>query len=269
GLRTGSLDEPLLHRLELKVPEKELPEGKIMDAVLVFTDDRTQDARYHTQKDGIAKAPKMDSPVMMVAAGDYHSVVKNRDGTVWTWGKNEHGQLGDGTTEDRNRPVQVKGPGGRAVLRDITLVSAGAGHSVAVGRGGTVWAWGRNAEGELGQGNTSERIETPVQVKNADGTGFFTGASQISAGAEHTLVRRDDDTLWGWGHNVNGRLGQGIGAPRILPLPRFVRTPDGAGMLREISAIAGGADHSLVLRTNGTLWTFGANSSGQLGDNRF
>src|SRR5262249_38081196 len=70
GLRTGSVDEPLLHRLELKVPEKELPEGKIMDAVLVFTDDRTQDARYHTQKDGIAKAPKMDSPVMMVAAGD-------------------------------------------------------------------------------------------------------------------------------------------------------------------------------------------------------
>ena len=94
---------------------------------------------------------------MSIGAGDSHSLALASDGTVWAWGSNGSGHLGNGTTEDRPTPVQVMG------LEDITAVAAGASHSLALASDGTVWAWGRNSLGQLGDGTTENRL-TPVQV---------------------------------------------------------------------------------------------------------
>ena len=101
-------------------------------------------------------------PIVAVAAGYYHSLALKNDGTVWAWGANGSGQLGDGTTTDRLTPVQVVGPGGSGWFTDVQAVAAGLHHSLALKTDGTVWAWGANWYGQLGDGTTTDS-STPVQ----------------------------------------------------------------------------------------------------------
>lgn len=180
-----------------------------------------------------------------VSANQQFAVSAKSDGTVWAWGDNTYGQLGDGTQINRNTPVEAAGVTG------ATDVSAGGFHSLAATNTGSVWTWGYNGYGELGSGNTSNR-PTPLPVSN------FTGAVKVAGGYYHSLVLRSDGTVWGFGYNGYGQLGDGTTTQRTSP----VQAIGISGM----TAIAAGQYHSLALRSDGTVWAWGNNSYGQLGN---
>jgi alpha-tubulin suppressor-like RCC1 family protein len=179
-----------------------------------------------------------------IAAGAGHSLAIRPDGTLWAWGANNFGQLGDGTTTPRAVPVIDS-------LTAVRAVAAGGSHSLALRDGGSVWAWGSNANGQLGDGTTTQR-NGPVQV-----TGL-SGIVAVSAGGAHSLALKSDGTVFAWGLNSNGQLGDGSTTPRTTPVQ--------VSGLTGIVAVAAGATHSLALKSDGTLVAWGANTGGQLGD---
>jgi alpha-tubulin suppressor-like RCC1 family protein len=195
--------------------------------------------------------------IIAIATGHDHSLALKGDGTVWAWGNGFEGQLGDGATRLRETPMMVKGLAGVGTLSGIVAITAGGNHNLALRGDGTVWAWGENGNGRLGDG-TQERRLTPVQVKGAGGVGALTGVTAIVAGESHSLALTGDGTIWAWGGNVAGQVGDGSTESRAWPVP--VR---GLGGIRRIAA---GGSHSLALGGDGTAWAWGANWHGQLGD---
>ncbi len=165
------------------------------------------------------------------------------DGTLWTWGHNFYGQVGDGTTNNRSTPVQIEGT--------YIAISAAGAHSLALKSDGTLWAWGSNSNGQLGDGTFNNRTR-PVRV----GSGF----SAIAAGGDvfggHGVALKADGSLWSWGRNDQGQMGDSQFASRVVPVQ--------VGM--GYAAIAAGKSHTLAYKPDGTLWSWGANLSGQLGN---
>ncbi|MBD2863349.1 RCC1 domain-containing protein [Paenibacillus oceani] len=202
------------------------------------------------------------SHIVAISAGDYHAVALKSDGTVWAWGYNSQGQLGVGTTEDEYYAVQVHGPGNTGGLGQIAAVAAGAYHTAALKSDGTVWTWGYNEVGSLGNG-TTENQASPVQVVGADGQGGLGGIAAISAGY-HTVALSGDGTVWSWGYNKDGQLGDGTSRNQATPVR--VRSETGSGELGDIAIISAGAFHTTVQKNDGTLWNWGSNQYGQLGD---
>jgi len=195
--------------------------------------------------------------VIAVSAGDRHSLALLADGTVLAWGANGKGELGDGTTAARKTPVAVSGPNAAGSLTDIIAISAGTRYSLALKADGTVWSWGRNDNGQLGDGTTTDR-HTPAKAK-------VTRATAIAAGASHSLALKGDGTVWAWGRNNKGQLGDG--GVTDSPTPVKVKGPGGGGALTGVTAIAAGKDwYSLALLGDGTVWAWGYNSHRQLGD---
>ena len=139
------------------------------------------------------------SGVKAVAAGESHSLALKGDGTVWAWGANDGGQLGDTSLKDRPAPVQVKGLGGNGVLADIVAIAAGGQTSLALRADGTVWSWGVNDKGQLGNNAAIKYSATPVQVKAQRGD--LPGMKAIAAGSAHCLALKADGTVWAWGWN--------------------------------------------------------------------
>lgn len=184
------------------------------------------------------------SGIVDVDAGEFHCVALKNDGTVWSWGKNADGELGDGTNTNRYTPVQASG------LSGIVDISCGIGNfTLALKNDGTLWAWGDNVNGQLGIGsNINKKI--PVQVKN------ISNVTAIDAGRFFSLALTSSGTLWAWGTNVNGQLGDGTLTSRTLPVY----------IMSDVSSIGAGAFHSLVIKKDGTVWAWGNNSDGQLGD---
>jgi len=172
-----------------------------------------------------------------IAAGANHSVALAGDGTVWAWGDNEKGQLGDDSTHRRLAPVQVKD------FFDVVAVAAGRTHSVALKNDGTVWAWGQNELGQLGDGTTSSRA-LPVQVQGLE------GVIAVASHDTHTLALRGDGTVWAWGDNGRGQLGNGTWVSHSA-------VPVQTQGLANMSAVAAGWGHSLALREDGTVWAWG------------
>jgi len=202
--------------------------------------------------------------VLTIAAGFQHTLALKNDGTVWTWGYNLYGQLGDGTKTNRSTPVQVLGTGGAGLLTGVTAIAGGGPHTTVLKNDGTVWAWGHNRYGQLGDGTTIDRA-TPVQVLGLDGTGFLTGVASIASGESQTIARKNDGTVWAWGHNRYGQLGnKKTGDNATTPVQ--VLGPGGGGFLTDIIAIASGEYQSIALKNDGTVWSWGNNGQGQLGD---
>jgi hypothetical protein len=127
------------------------------------------------------------------------------ENVVWSWGSNEIGQLGDGTTIERHAPVRVKN------LSGVIDVDAAGGHNLALTRECTVWAWGLNASGQLGDGTTDSR-STPVPVRN------LSAVKRIAAGYGHSLALTNDGTVWAWGWNRFGQLGDGTTIDKLTPV---------------------------------------------------
>ena len=182
------------------------------------------------------------------SAGGSHTAAIRQNGTLWAWGSNTTGTLGDCTAISRSSPVSVVGG-----FTDWCQVSAGHRHNLAVRTNGTLWAWGYNSSGRLGDGTCIDK-SSPVSV-----VGGFTDWCQASAGCSHSLAVRQDGTLWAWGANLAGALGTGNVIGRNSPVSVV------GGFTDWCQASAGNA-HSLAVRQDGTLWAWGCNNVGQLGD---
>lgn len=191
-----------------------------------------------------------------IAAGTYHTVAIKSDGTVWSWGRNNEGQLGDGTTADSTQAVQVKAAGG-AAFTGVKAVEAGSYHTIALKEDGTVWSWGTNFFGALGNGSEASRSAFPVQATD------LADVIAVAGGAYHSIALTTGGKVWTWGLNSFGQLGDGTSTDRSAP--RQVMTDAAGNAFEDVAAIAGGASHSLALKTDGTVWAWGYNRSGQLG----
>jgi alpha-tubulin suppressor-like RCC1 family protein len=186
-----------------------------------------------------------------LAAGRYHALALRADGTLWAWGWNSSGQLGNATNNGSNAanptPTQVPGTG-------YTRVAAGTSHSLALRSDGTLWAWGSNRFGQLGNTlnvSTSKANPTPAQV-----AGTYT---ELAAGSNHSLALRADGSLWAWGYNEFGQLGTATNSGTIAATPTPTQVP---GTYTRVGA---GESHTLAVQADGTLWAWGSNKYGQLG----
>ncbi len=149
------------------------------------------------------------SGVLTVTGGYEHSAALMPDHTLRAWGLNSDGQLGDGdgSYQSSSVPVMVSG------LTNVAQVSAGWKHTVALKSDGTVWAWGRNDRGEVGNGiTTTKGMTVPVQV------GGLSNVIAVSGGDCHTAALKANDTVWTWGWNINGQLGDNTTTDRNIPV---------------------------------------------------
>lgn len=229
--------------------------------------------RTTVKENGTVTHPSLTG-ITAVAAGGYHSLAldNSNGGTVWAWGNNRLGQLGLGevTTLQRNIAVQVPS----LVNANITRIAAGGGHNLALSSSGTIWSWGFNKSGQLGQGRESEhKIPTPGMVLNTDGTSNLTDVIHIAAGGSHSLFVTSDGNVWACGLNNFGQLGDGTLKKKYGVVPvltdKVTKTP-----LTGAIAVAAGLDHSLAIiddgtgLSKGTVWAWGDNTFGQLGNQK-
>ncbi len=182
-----------------------------------------------------------------VAGGSNGTRVVKADGTLWSWGDNSYGDVGDGTTTNNvETPKQI------GVASNWRAVSSGEWHSLALRSDGSIWAWGRNHSGEVGVGSTTIQ-PNPIRV------GSDNDWRAISTGRNSSYAIKDDGTLWAWGSDFYYTLGNGTGVD--------VSVPTKVGTATNWRAIAGGLEHTVALRTDGTLWAWGRNLfSGAIGD---
>jgi Alpha-tubulin suppressor and related RCC1 domain-containing proteins len=183
--------------------------------------------------------------VTAVSVGDLHVAAITDDGHVWTWGTNHHGQLGrpiNFSIQDYQfQPFQVPG------ISNAVMVSAGRDFTLALLNDGTVWAWGRNSEGELGNGkplNTEFSNTTAGRVKGLE------DVTAISAGSWYSLALKSDGTVWAWGKNDWAQLGDGTTEFRNIPVQ-----VKGLKDIVEISASI--FDRSLAIDRYGNVWAWG------------
>lgn len=201
------------------------------------------------------------SMVQSIAVGPYSVLALKKDGTVVSWGLNSDYQLGDGTNTTRTTPVAMQG------MSDVKRMSSASNCSVLLKNDGTVWACGSNYAGELGDG-TSVTRSTPVRVVNAaDPSGFLSGVVDVATAGQHTLALLGNGRVMAWGVNNVGAVGDGTTTNRTTPV--LVRDPgDATGYLTGVVKIAAGKSFSLALKADGTLWAWGTNLDGVLGDNQ-
>jgi alpha-tubulin suppressor-like RCC1 family protein len=178
-----------------------------------------------------------------VSIGSNHSLAIRSNGTIWSWGLNSSGQLGDGTTTSRSSPVSVVGG-----FTDWCQIAAGCNHGLAIRSNGTLWGWGNNGYGQLGDCTTTSR-SSPVSV-----VGGISNWRQVSTGCDHTLAVTSESVAWAWGRNNFGQLGNGdySGCSRSCP----VRLADYNSTWSQLSA---GKEHSLGVKLNGRAYGWGRN----------
>jgi alpha-tubulin suppressor-like RCC1 family protein len=185
-----------------------------------------------------------------VSGGNFFCAAIKTDGTLWSWGVNNQGQLGQNiaTAIFRSSPVQV------GALTDWAQVSAGSSLCAAIKTNGTLWSWGINESGGLGQ-NISYNINrsSPVQI------GALTDWSQVSTGSYFCAAIKTNGTLWSWGRNNSGRLGINDVYNRSSPVQ--------VGALTNWAQVSAGQNFCVAVKTNGTLWSWGSGANGQLGQN--
>ena len=186
-----------------------------------------------------------DATWAILSVGSGHACATKRDGTLWCWGSSSNGQIGTGSASTSVFvPTQVAGAG-------FTSVGAGGAHTCAIHADGTLECWGLNDIGQLGDGTTSQR-SVPTAVAEHDW-------ALVGAGGSHTCAIKIDGSLWCWGDNSNGQLGDSTMSVHVLPTK--VTSPSGPW-----TSLALGNNHSCASLSSGSLYCWGDNSKGQLGD---
>ena len=236
-------------------------------------DGRSADSDVPVEVDGLPE------PVAL-AAGSEHSLALLKNGNVMAWGGNYYGEVGDGSYNTAYAPVRVCAAGvtecpAGPYLEEVAAISAGARHSLALLKNGTVMAWGSNYEGQLAIASSKidysnvpvpvcAVAEVPCKPEN-----YLKEVVAIAAGGWHSLALLKNDTVMAWGYNEEGELGIGTTTgPEKCDKKYYPcsRTPVAVHGLSEVTAIAAGTEHSLALLKNGTVKAWGSNREGKLGD---
>ncbi|MCL2225120.1 MAG: dockerin type I domain-containing protein [Defluviitaleaceae bacterium] len=202
---------------------------------------------------GTRNAIHMMDYVTYVSVGTYHTMVIRGDGSLWGWGRNQFGQLGNGTTtdsprDDNNRMIYTH------IMDNVKAVYASERHTMAIRTDGSLWAWGNNANGQLGDGTRTNR-HSPVHILD--------NVSAVSSVLGRTFAIRTDGSLWGWGNNSVGGgdghlvsgLGNGTRFAQISPI----------WLMDDVISVSAGNIHAMAIRTDGSLWGWGSNWRGALG----
>ena len=187
-----------------------------------------------------------------VSCGSVHAAAIKTDGTLWTWGNNSNGQLGDSTIAHKSSPIQTTAGG-----TNWKQVSCGSVHAAAIKTDGTLWTWGNNSNGQLGD-NTTVFKSSPIQT-TAGGTNW----KQVACGNGITGGIKTDGTLWNWGNNLAGQLGDNTLTQRNTP----IQTVAGGTNWKNIGIGSSASSNTSAVKTDGTLWIWGLNTNGQLGNN--
>jgi alpha-tubulin suppressor-like RCC1 family protein len=214
----------------------------------------TNDA-YAPVQTGLTAVPPLTS-VVQLGGRPYFTLAVKSDGTIWAWGMNQFGQMGNGTVNPFSGPpvtvpVQVSNSGAGGAINHPLQATCGYQFGAALTTNGTVWTWGSGTHGELGNGTTGSSY-TPNQVPG------LTNITAISAGWFHILARKSDGTVWAWGNNTDGELGDGS----VFNRSNAVQVIN----LSNIVAVSGGDSHSSALAADGTVWKWGRNDVGELGN---
>lgn len=234
----------------------------------------------------------LDGAVYASTGYDHTAAIKS-DGSLWTWGSNTYGQLGNGTTTDSYKPSQV--------LENVAVVKATLSNTYALKKDGTLWAWGGNSRGEVGDGTRTDKL-VPVQIledvvsvagrdgvvsaggggyaikkdgslwawgSNAygqvgDGSGekclspvrIMDDVVSVVSGRSFAYAIKDDASLWAWGQNTRGQVGDGSNTNSLLPVK----------ILENVASVSAGSLYGMAIKKDGSVWTWGKNTSGQLGD---
>jgi hypothetical protein len=188
-----------------------------------------------------------------VSAGDGHTCAIRTDGTLWCWGVNTNGEIGDGTTTLRTTPVQVG-----ATLKPWRSVSTGEDHTCALRSDQDIYCWGNNGAGQVGQNNVGpNHVATVKKPASITGNG---GWVSVTAGYRHTCAINRDGTLSCWGASSSGQLGNG-------GFDGFgIGSPQHAGTAKNWATVSAGSFFTCGIRGDGTLWCWGNNDTGQVGD---
>jgi alpha-tubulin suppressor-like RCC1 family protein len=192
--------------------------------------------------------------VVAIAAGAEFSMALTSDGSVYTWGANDNGQLGDSTPGYRTTPARV------SMSASVVAIAAGSSHALALANDGSVWAWGLDSSGQLGRGTSSGGFSAVPQrvVTNSAGTQYLTGVTAISGSPDHNLARLGSGLVATWGSNRYGGLGDGTTSDRA-----WAGT---ISKLANVEGIAAGDGFSLAVRTGGHAYSWGRNDAGALGN---
>ncbi len=189
------------------------------------------------------------SGVIAIAAGSFHSLALKKNGTVWAWGYNESGQLGSANNSQADYPQPV------VELTNVKSIAATAANSYAIKNDGSVWAWGSNTYHQLG--NNTEALATFPRLVSG-----LSGISVITGGFQHSLALKNDGTVWAWGNNSSGQLGNGV----IDSNDVYEYHPTQVKNLSGVVSVTGGGTHTLAVKKDGTVWAWGYNYHGQLGN---
>lgn len=189
-------------------------------------------------------ASMLPDGLRMIAAGEHHTCVLTAVGGVKCWGNNQEGQVGDGSTELRTKPVGVQG-----LDRGVAAIATGWRHTCAVTTAGGVKCWGSNKDGQLGDGTALGHL-VPVDV-----TGLSGGVNGLVAGGRHTCAVITGGAVKCWGHNERGQLGDGTTIDKATPVP--------AVGLADVAVLAAGWQHTCALTTGGLVACWGNNEKGQ------
>ncbi|NBP58650.1 chromosome condensation regulator RCC1, partial [bacterium] len=184
-----------------------------------------------------------------VSCGTNATAAVKTDGTLWTWGNSSQSQLGTNNTTNASTPVTTFAGG-----TTWKQVACGGNHTAAIKTDGTLWTWGYNNSAQLGTNDTTTK-STPVTTF-AGGTNW----KQVAGGFKHTTAIKTDGTLWTWGYNVYGQLGDNTLGSKLTPITTFA----GGTNWKQV---AGGSKHTAAIKTDGTLWTWGYNFQVQIGTN--
>ena len=178
--------------------------------------------------------------VEQVSLCRYHSGAITEDGSLWMWGSNSFGALGNGTyMATRNAPIKI--------MENVKAISLGSQYSGAIKEDGSLWMWGNNSYGKLGDGTNKDR-NTPVKIME--------NVKAISLGDYHSGAINEDGSLWMWGSNSFGELGDGTNKDRNTPVK----------VIENAKAISLGSQYSGLIKEDGSLWMWGHNGNGELGD---
>lgn len=187
--------------------------------------------------------------IVSVACGAQNIAIIKADGSVWVWGNNDYGQIGDGTYAAKTSPVKVASDTG---FTQAISVSVGENHVIAIAPDGSLWGWGMNQKGQLGNGNYNQ------QTKPVKSTGI-SSVRAVSAGYYYTIALKTDGTVWTFGCNDRGELGIGSSTPNMTYTPTQTT-------LTGVTNIGAGYNHGLALKNDSNIWTWGVDDYGQLGN---